>query len=132
MPLVDQNQRRRRGTGLMALDEDASYGGYTLFAPLTGGGEVYLIDLRGAVVHQWNLPTAPDGTRGSCPTATWRTAVSSRTSRPSSRCGTSTAAGSCRRSPRTARWCASTATAISTTTPTTTATAASSTPRWSR
>lgn len=59
MPLVDQNQRRRRGTGLMALDEDASYGGYTLFAPLTGSGEVYLIDMRGEVVHRWNLPYRP-------------------------------------------------------------------------
>ncbi|MFI7342566.1 solute carrier family 23 protein [Streptomyces sp. NPDC050085] len=59
MARVDQNQRRRRGTGLIALDEDAAYGGYTLFAPLTGTGEVYLIDLRGEVVHRWNLPHRP-------------------------------------------------------------------------
>ncbi|WP_035795484.1 aryl-sulfate sulfotransferase [Kitasatospora mediocidica] len=59
MPVVDQNSRRRRGTGLIALDADASAGGYTLFAPLTGGGEVYLIDLRGQVVHQWKLPYRP-------------------------------------------------------------------------
>lgn len=56
---VDQNARRRRGTGLIALDPVASEGGYTLFAPLTGGGEVYLIDIRGEVVHQWNLPYRP-------------------------------------------------------------------------
>ncbi|MDG4859060.1 aryl-sulfate sulfotransferase [Streptomyces sp. T-3] len=59
MPVVDQNQRRRRGTGLIALDEGRSFGGYTLFAPLTGTGEVYLIDVHGEVVHQWNLPYRP-------------------------------------------------------------------------
>ncbi|MGW6022863.1 aryl-sulfate sulfotransferase [Streptomyces sp. NPDC055099] len=59
MTRVDQNQRRRRGTGLMALDEEASYGGYTLFAPLTGSGEVYLIDAHGGIAHQWNLPHRP-------------------------------------------------------------------------
>ncbi len=59
MPGVDQNSRRRRGTGLIALDPDASAGGYTLFAPLTGSGEVYLIDLFGRVVHRWDLPYRP-------------------------------------------------------------------------
>ncbi|PWI45078.1 aryl-sulfate sulfotransferase [Streptomyces sp. ICBB 8177] len=59
MSVIDQNTRRRRGTGLIALDPDAAFDGYTLFAPLTGTGEVYLIDLRGAVVHQWNLPYRP-------------------------------------------------------------------------
>lgn len=33
MSAVDQNARRRRGTGLIALDPDVSEGGYTLFAP---------------------------------------------------------------------------------------------------
>ncbi|MCQ4082669.1 aryl-sulfate sulfotransferase [Streptomyces sp. RB6PN25] len=59
MATVDQNSRRRRGTGLIALDADAAFDGCTLFAPLTGSGEVYLIDARGAVVHQWNLPYRP-------------------------------------------------------------------------
>ncbi|MFI8997970.1 aryl-sulfate sulfotransferase [Streptomyces sp. NPDC053542] len=59
MTAVDQNTRRRRGTGLLALDEDAAYPGYTLYAPLTGTGEVYLVDLHGEVVHQWNLPYRP-------------------------------------------------------------------------
>lgn len=59
MSPVDQNTRRRRGTGLIALDPDASEGGYTLFAPLTGTGEVYLIDLHGTVVHEWKLPYRP-------------------------------------------------------------------------
>lgn len=56
MSTVDQNQRRRRGTGLIALDADRAYEGYTLFAPLTGGGRVHLIDLRGKDVHTWRLP----------------------------------------------------------------------------
>lgn len=59
MPRVDQNQRRRRGTGLIALDPDAAFPGFTLFAPLTGGGEVYLVDLHGAAAHRWSLPYRP-------------------------------------------------------------------------
>ncbi|MER5888888.1 aryl-sulfate sulfotransferase [Streptomyces sp. NPDC001941] len=59
MPRVDQNQRRRRGTGLIALDPDAAFPGLTLFAPLTGAGEVYLVDLAGEVVHTWKLPYRP-------------------------------------------------------------------------
>ncbi|MDF3294175.1 aryl-sulfate sulfotransferase [Streptomyces silvisoli] len=59
MATVDQNFRRRRGTGLIALDADAAFPGYTLYAPLTGAGEVYLVDLRGEVVHRWNLPYRP-------------------------------------------------------------------------
>ncbi|RAG82676.1 aryl sulfotransferase [Streptacidiphilus pinicola] len=59
MPRVDQNQRRRRGTGLIALDPDAAFPGLTLFAPLTGDGEVYLIDLHGATAHRWHLPYRP-------------------------------------------------------------------------
>ncbi|MEU8890901.1 aryl-sulfate sulfotransferase [Streptomyces sp. NPDC048442] len=53
---VDQNQRRRRGTGLIALDPDLAFDGLTLFAPLTGGGAVHLIDLHGESVHTWQLP----------------------------------------------------------------------------
>ncbi|MCS0637431.1 aryl-sulfate sulfotransferase [Streptomyces sp. LP05-1] len=56
---LDQNTRRRRGTGLIAVDPAASFGGYTLYAPLTGGGEVYLIDPQGEVVHQWRFPYRP-------------------------------------------------------------------------
>ncbi|MFF0750227.1 aryl-sulfate sulfotransferase [Streptomyces sp. NPDC004267] len=59
MPVVDQNSRRRRPTGLLALDEEAASPGYTLFAPLTGSGEVHLVDLRGRPVHQWTLPYRP-------------------------------------------------------------------------
>ena len=35
-----------------------SYSGYTLFAPL-GGKDVWLIDMRGCVVHQWSMPYPP-------------------------------------------------------------------------
>ncbi|MEU2395486.1 aryl-sulfate sulfotransferase [Streptomyces sp. NPDC007369] len=59
MPPVDQNARRRRGTGLIAIDTAAAFPGYTLFAPLTGTGEVYLIDLHGRVVHEWRFPYRP-------------------------------------------------------------------------
>lgn len=56
---VDQNTIRRRGTGLKAYDPQKAFRGYTLFTPLTGNGEVYLISLEGKVVHQWNLPYPP-------------------------------------------------------------------------
>jgi len=58
---IDQNTIRRRGTGLRVLDPDRACPGYTLFTPLTGQGDVYLIDLEGQVVHQWTLPYRPGG-----------------------------------------------------------------------
>jgi len=54
---VDQVTQRRRGTGLIAHDPALSAGGYTLIAPQTGGGKVYLIDILGDVVHQWQMST---------------------------------------------------------------------------
>ncbi|MEH2109638.1 aryl-sulfate sulfotransferase [Nostoc sp.] len=56
---VDQNTIRRRGTGLRAYNPEKVFKGYTLFTPLTGQGEVYLLNLEGEVVHQWNLPYPP-------------------------------------------------------------------------
>ncbi len=56
---VDQNTIRRRGTGLRALDHYRLFPGYTLFTPLTGQGKVYLIDLKGRIVHEWTLPYPP-------------------------------------------------------------------------
>lgn len=56
---ADQNTIRRRGLGLRALDRELAFPGYTLFAPITGSGQVYLIDLDGNVAHQWNLPYPP-------------------------------------------------------------------------
>jgi hypothetical protein len=56
---VDQVTQRRRGAGLIALDPALSAGGYTLIAPQTAGGRVFLIDIRGEVVHQWQMPVRP-------------------------------------------------------------------------
>ena len=56
---VDQVTARRRGVGLIAVDEARSAGGYTLFAPLTAGGNVYLIDIHGDEVHRWKMPFRP-------------------------------------------------------------------------
>lgn len=59
MSHVDQVTLRRRGTGLIAVDLTQSAGGYTLFAPQTDAGNVYLIDIEGTVVHSWKLPYRP-------------------------------------------------------------------------
>ena len=56
---VEQNTIRRRGTGLKAYNPEKAFSGYTLFTPLTGKGEVYLINLDGKVVHEWQLPYPP-------------------------------------------------------------------------
>ena len=56
---TDQNTIRRRGTGLRLSDPTKAFPGYTLFAPLTGAGEVYLVDLAGNVAHEWKLPYPP-------------------------------------------------------------------------
>jgi outer membrane protein assembly factor BamB len=53
---VDQITQRRRGVGLIAHDPVASAGGYTLIAPQTADGHVYLIDIEGRVAHQWKMP----------------------------------------------------------------------------
>jgi hypothetical protein len=55
---VDQNPIRRRGTGLHGLDEARAWPGLTLFAPM-GDTAVHLIDLRGTIVHTWQLPYRP-------------------------------------------------------------------------
>ena len=49
----------RRGTGLTHCNVNFSAGGYTLFAPQTGNGKVVLIDIKGDVVHEWNMPVRP-------------------------------------------------------------------------
>ncbi len=56
---VEQNPIRRRGTGLRALDAGQACPGFTLFAPLTGDGTVYLVDLHGRVAHAWKMPYPP-------------------------------------------------------------------------
>ncbi|MCW3481263.1 aryl-sulfate sulfotransferase [Neisseriaceae bacterium JH1-16] len=59
MSTLDPITLRRHGTGLIAADPARSAGGYTLFAPQTAGGRVYLIDADGRDVHQWQLPHRP-------------------------------------------------------------------------
>ena len=53
---IDQNTIRRRGVGLRGLDAARASAGMTLFTPMMGDGTVYLIDLRGKVVHSWRMP----------------------------------------------------------------------------
>lgn len=59
MPAVEQNKLRRAGVGLRAVDHDRACQGFTLFAPMSGGGNVFLIDLDGKVTHKWQMPYAP-------------------------------------------------------------------------
>jgi hypothetical protein len=57
---VEQNTTKRRGVGLRAMNPERASPGFTLFSPLIWGeGVVYLIDLRGEVVHAWTLPYPP-------------------------------------------------------------------------
>lgn len=56
---IEPQTQKRRGTGVTAYDPDHAYNGYTLFTPIAGNGEVYLIDMNGRVVHQWKLPYPP-------------------------------------------------------------------------
>jgi hypothetical protein len=51
---------RRRGTGFHGYDPARAFPGFTLFAP--GGNTnktVYLIDIKGEVVHTWEMPYPP-------------------------------------------------------------------------
>ena len=59
MPSVEQNKIKRSGIGLRACDRDRAFEGFTLFAPQSGDGKVYLIDLDGEVVHTWRMPYPP-------------------------------------------------------------------------
>jgi len=59
MASVEQNKVKRSGVGLRAYDRDQAFPGFTLFAPMSGGGKVYLIDLDGEVIHSWQMPYPP-------------------------------------------------------------------------
>ena len=59
MPSVEQVKLKRAGTGLRACDRDRTCPAFTLFAPQSGGGKVYLIDLEGNVTHTWQMPVSP-------------------------------------------------------------------------
>jgi hypothetical protein len=51
---------KRRGVGLRGYDPDRASPGFTLFAPSAETNRtVYLIDLRGEVVHSWEMPYPP-------------------------------------------------------------------------
>ena len=56
---IDQNPIRRRGTGLRGFDPSRASPGFTLFAPASCDGAVYLIDLKGRIVHTWRMPHPP-------------------------------------------------------------------------
>jgi hypothetical protein len=59
MPPVEQLKAKRAGVGLRACNRDRAFPGFTLFAPLSGDGTVYLIDIDGNVVHTWEMPYPP-------------------------------------------------------------------------
>lgn len=59
MSTVDQVRYRRAGLGLRGHDPALAYQGYTLYAPNTGDGTVYLIDMEGEPVHSWRMPYPP-------------------------------------------------------------------------
>jgi len=59
MPPVEQIKLKRAGIGLRASNPERAFPGFTLFAPQSGGGNVYLIDLDGKVVHTWRMPYPP-------------------------------------------------------------------------
>src|SRR5713226_5255197 len=59
MPPVEQIKLKRFGTGLRVWDRDRACPGFTLFAPQSSGGKVYLIDLEGKITHTWQMPYAP-------------------------------------------------------------------------
>ncbi len=58
-PALDQNTLRRRGTGLRGVDINRTAGGLTLFCPIAGPGDIYLVDINGNVVHTWSAPVPP-------------------------------------------------------------------------
>ena len=59
MATVEQLKAKRAGIGLRGCDRDRASAGFTLFAPQSGGGKVYLVDLEGSVVHTWQMPYPP-------------------------------------------------------------------------
>ena len=56
---IDPNTVRRRGVGFRGYDPQRASPGFTLFAPMTGEGMVYLIDIQGNVTHTWKMPYPP-------------------------------------------------------------------------
>jgi hypothetical protein len=51
---------KRRGVGFHGYDQARAFPGFTLFAPLGNTNKtVYLIDMKGEVVHTWDMPYPP-------------------------------------------------------------------------
>ena len=59
MPSVEQVKAKRAGVGLRAWDRERACPGFTLFAPQSCAGQIFLVDLEGNVVHTWQMPYAP-------------------------------------------------------------------------
>ena len=59
MTIDSQTRRRIARTGLTAHDPAKASPGYTLYAPMSGNGEVYLLDANGNVAHRWQMPYPP-------------------------------------------------------------------------
>ena len=59
MPIDQQTRRRIARAGLTAYDPERACPGYTLYAPMSGNGAVYLLDAAGEVAHQWQMPYPP-------------------------------------------------------------------------
>ena len=58
--VVEQNTLKRRGVGLRGCDLERACPGFTLFTPhFEQNRIVYLIDLRGEVIHTWQMPYPP-------------------------------------------------------------------------
>ena len=57
---IESTTIKRRGTGLRGYDPARAFPGFTLFAPSAQTNRtVYIIDLRGEVVHTWDMPYPP-------------------------------------------------------------------------
>ena len=59
MTIDGQTRRRSTRTGLTALDRDRACPGYVLYAPMSGPGDVYILNLIGEEVHHWRMPDPP-------------------------------------------------------------------------
>jgi len=53
------NYARATLQGLTHYDRTKAYDGFTLFAPVLGKGDVWLIDMEGRFVHHWRMPYPP-------------------------------------------------------------------------
>ncbi len=57
---IEPNTIKRRGVGFRGYDPSRASPGFTLFTPLPVTNKtVYLMDLRGNVVHTWEMPYPP-------------------------------------------------------------------------